>query len=100
MLLDVVRIDLGHDQRGVGVHAEGRGVIHDDGTGGDGGGGELFTSASAGTEEGDVHAVEAVRGKFFDLVGLTLELDGLADGPVGGEHFDLADGEVSLGQDF
>ena len=51
---DGLRVDLGHDERHVGVHAEGRGVVDD----GHAGGGEprrqLARRRGAGREQGDV----------------------------------------------
>ena len=93
---DIGGVHLGDDEGDGGVHAEGGGVVDDDGSGFDGVGGEFFGDATAGAEEGDVDAFEGVRGQFFDGQLLAFERHFLAGAAGGGEEGELADGEVAF----
>ncbi len=97
--VDVVGVDFGHDQRDLGVHAPGRGVVHDDAARVAGDGGELLRGAAAGGEEGQVDAFEAIGSEFLagDLVAPVVELHARRLGS--GEGHQLFDGEVTLGED-
>jgi hypothetical protein len=94
MLGEIARVDLGHDQRRVGVHAEGGGVVDHDRARGFGVGNELAAARGAGAEEGNVDALEGGGGQLLDLVRLAFELERLADRAGRGEQLQGSDGEV------
>ena len=78
MPLDVVGVDLGHDQRHLGVHAEGMAVVDHDGAALDGLGQQLLGDIVAGSAEYDVAALKGLGASLFDHNLLAAELDGLA----------------------
>ena len=78
MPLDVVGVDLGHDQRHLGVHAEGMAVVDHDGAALDGFGQQLLGDIVAGSAEYDVAALKGLGASLFDHNLLAAELDGLA----------------------
>ena len=78
MPLDVVGVDLGHDQRHLGVHAEGMAVVDHDGAALDGFGQQLLGDIVAGSAEYDVAALKGLGASLFDHNLLGAELDGLA----------------------
>lgn len=78
MPLDIVGIDLGHDQRHLGIHAEGMAVVYHDGATLDGLGQQLLRDIVAGSAEYDVAALKGLGASFLDHNLLAAELDGLA----------------------
>ncbi|MNW54727.1 hypothetical protein D3C74_323420 [compost metagenome] len=95
-LVDRFRVDLGHDERDVRVHAPRRGVVdHDDARCGIALGLRLGRRAARG-EQGDVEARDVGRGRVLDDDVLTLPGQGAARGARRGEVADLRDGEVAL----
>ena len=100
MLLCVLGVDLGDDQRHIGVHTEGGGVIHKDGAGRDNGGRKLLGNGISRSAEDDVHAGECLVA--CQLHGELLALEGqlLADGALARQDMKLLDGEFPLCQDF
>ncbi len=94
-----VRVDLGDDERDLGVLAPGGGVVdHHGALGGDLLGQRLGGRASGG-EQHDVQAGVVGGGGVLDGDGGALEVDRGAGGAGGGEEPQLVDGEVPLGQD-
>ena len=91
-----MRVDLGHDQRHVRVHAPGAGVVHDDGAGLGGDGAVLAADHGGGAGQHNVHAGERLGAERLDGVFFALELDGFARAALGGEEFDGAQGELVL----
>jgi hypothetical protein len=95
-----LRVDLGDDERHLGVHPERRAVVHDDGAAGDGRGAVLTADTPAGAEERDVDAVERPgRGEVLHGVLPVLEVEALPCGPLAGEESEAAVGEVPVGDD-
>lgn len=93
-------IDLGDDERHLGVHPEGGAVVHDDGAAGDGRGSVGAADPAAGAEERDVHPVErARRGEVLDGVLLALEREALPRGALAGEEAEAPVGEAPGGDD-
>ena len=80
MPLDVVGIDLGHDQRHLGIHAEGVAVVDHDGAALDGLGQQLLGDIVTGSAEYDVAALKGLGASLFDHDLLAVELNGLARG--------------------
>jgi hypothetical protein len=68
-----VRVDLAHDERHVGVHAPGAGVVDDDGARLGEAGRVRAAAGRPGREEGDVDAAELGRGDILDGHGLAAE---------------------------
>ena len=99
MPLDVVAVDLGHDERDVRLHAERGAVVDQDATGlGDprapharGGGG--------GGAEDEVGAGEGVLGGLLDGDGLVAVAQLAPGGASSREEAQIADGQVALGGD-
>ena len=94
MVGEIARIDLGHDQRRVGVHAEGRRIVDHDAARCLGGRHERAAARGAGAEESDVDALEGTGRQLFDLVRFALEFQGLADRARRGEQLQGGDREV------
>jgi hypothetical protein len=95
-----LRVDLGDDERHLGVHPERRAIVHHDGAAGDGGGAVLTADTPAGAEERDIDAVERPgRGEVLHGVLPVLEGDALPGGPLAGEEAEAAVGEVPVGDD-
>ena len=78
MPLDVVGIDLGHNQRHLGIHAEGVAVVDHDGAALDGLGQQLLGDIVTGSAEYDVAALKGLGASLFDHDLLAVELNGLA----------------------
>ena len=66
VVADAAAVDLGDHQRHVRVHAEGGGIVDDDGAGLDRDRRVLLGNAAAGREQRDVDAVEGAVGEFLD----------------------------------
>lgn len=66
MPLDIVGIDLGHDQRHLGIHAEGMAVVDHDGAALDGLGQQLLRDIVAGGAKYDVAALKGLGASLFD----------------------------------
>ena len=97
---DRVRVDLADDERNLGVHAPGAGVV-DHGRAGLGEARRVGAAAGgAGREQGDVDARRVGGRDILDDDGLPGELDGGARGARGREQAQLADREGPLGEDL
>jgi len=95
-----LRVDLGDNERHLGVHPERGAVVHDDGAAGDGRGTVLPADAPAGAEERDVDAVEGPRrGEVLDGVLAVLEGEALPRGALAGQEAEAAVGEVPVRDD-
>ncbi len=91
-------VDLGDDERHVGIHAEGRRVVDHDRTGGGELGGELARRRCAGGEQRDVEAARVGgRGIFDDDVG-AVPGQRRAGGTGRREVAHLGDREVAFGE--
>lgn len=93
-------IDLRDDERHLGVHPEGRAVVHDDSAASNGGTRVSAADASSGAEERDIDPFENPRRReVLDGVLAVLEGDALARGALAGEEAEAAVGEVAGGDD-
>jgi hypothetical protein len=95
VIADIRSIDLGHDQRDAIVLAEGGRVVDDHAPGGGRNGGELAGDGTAGAEQGDVDALEAVLGELRDGDFLAGKGQFLADRTGRGKQGELANGEAA-----
>ena len=93
-----VRVDVGHDQRHVGLHAEGRRVVDDDRAALDGDRRPLARARRAGREDGEVDAVEGLGLDGAHLELLVAEAHARAGAAGAGEADELAEVEAALGQ--
>lgn len=93
-----LRIHLRDDQRHRRVHPEGGAVIHHHGPALDGDGPELLAHRTAGAEQGEVDAGEALGGELLDGVVPALEVEAAAGGAEAGQHLDGAVGEAPVGE--
>ena len=66
MPLDIVGIDLGHNQRHLGIHAEGMAVVDHDGAALDGLGQQLLGDIVAGGSEYNITALKGLGASLFD----------------------------------
>ena len=95
-----LRVDLGDDERHLGIHPERGAVVDDDGAAGDCRGPVLPADAPAGAEQRDVDAVERPRGReVLDGVLAVLKGEALPRGPLAGEEAEAAVGEVPVRDD-
>src|SRR5699024_2211017 len=96
--LDGLGVDLGHDERDLGVHPPGRGVVHHGGTGSS----ETFgLGTGGGTARGEhrnVDTAEVGGLHVLDHHVLTAPGQRLAGAAGGGEVADLIQGEVAFGE--
>ena len=97
-LVDILRVDLGDDQRHTRIHAPGRGVVDDGGSGPGDLRGPLLRGATTGGEQGHVDAAEIRCGDVLHYDLAIAPGQGLARGTLGGEVADLVDGIVPLRQ--
>ena len=96
VLTDAARVDLRDHQRHVRVHAEGGGIVDDDGAG-LGGDRRIFPgNAAAGGEQRDVDAVERIRSQFLNGDGLATKAKRLARRTGARQRFQPADREPAL----
>ena len=98
--LDVLAVDLGHDKRHIGLHAESARVVHDHAAGLGGDGCEFLRDASAGAKQRDVDARERIFGQFLDRHVVAAKFQLLADGTGGGEQRQFAHGKIALLERF
>lgn len=96
-VLSVSGVEFGDDEGDVGVHAEGGGVVDDDGTGGGGVRGEFLGDGASGGEEGDIDVGEGMGGEFLDGEFLALERDGFPGRASGCEEGELGEGKFAVG---
>ena len=96
MPLDVVGVDLGHDQRHLGVHAEGMAVVDHDGAALDGFGQQLLGDIVAGSAEYDVAALKGLGASLLNHNLLAAELDGLARRACARQQLELTDRKLLL----
>ena len=96
MPLDIVGIDLGHDQRHLGIHTEGMAVVDHDGAALDGLRQQLLGDIVAGSAEHDVAALKGLGASFLNHDLLAAELNGLARGACTCQQLELADRELLL----
>ena len=95
----VVGVDLGHDERHAGVHAEHARLVDDGGAGGDGLRHVLRAHGAAGGEEDEVDAVERAGAELLHLDLGPLERQPAAGRARAGQQAQLADGEAALLED-
>ena len=95
-VVDVVGVDLGHDERNLGVLAPRGGVVDDDRAGGRELGGVLARGGGARREHGNVDAGVVGRRDVLDDDVLALEGQGLARGARGRKESNRLDRETPL----
>ena len=96
MPLDVIGVNLGHDQRHLGIQTEGVAVIDHDGAALDGLGQQLLGDIVAGSAEHDVAALKGLGASLFDHNLLAAELDGLARRARARQQLELIDRKLLL----
>src|SRR5690606_7378210 len=96
MRADRVRVDLGHDERHRGVHAESRRVVDDDRAALDGDRREFARRGAARGEEREVHAVEALLRQLLDGQRLAAERHRLSGRARRREEPELRQRELAL----
>ena len=96
MPLDVVGIDLGHDERHLGIHTEGVAVVDHDGATLDGLGQQLLGDIVAGSAEYDVAALKGLGASLLNNNLLAAELDGLARRARARQQLELANRKLLL----
>ena len=89
-------VDLGHHQRHVLIHAEGRGVVDDHRAGAHGGRREALRLRATGGEQRDVHALEAGVGEFLHRDIAAAEFHRFADRTRRGQQAQLDEREFAL----
>ena len=94
--VDMIRIDLGHDQRHLGIHAEGMAVVDHDGAELDGLRQQLLRDIVAGSAEYDVAALKGLGASFLNHDLLAAELDGLARRTRARQQLELANRKLLL----
>ena len=94
--LDVVGIDLGHDQRHLGIHSKGVAVVDHDGAALDGLGQQLLRNVVAGGSKHDVAALKGLGASFLNHDLLAAELDGLARRTHARQQLELANRKLLL----
>src|SRR5690606_18964799 len=98
VVAQLFRVDLGNDQRDVGLHAQRGALVDDNATGGDRVGRESAGDRAAGSEERQIHAGKNTGLGLLDDEGLAGEIDGLARRTRRGEKPQAGQGEVALVQ--
>ena len=96
--LEVVRVDLAHDERDGGIHAPRGRVVDDDRAARGGLGCEVARDVGAGAEQRDVDPVECLADGLLDLDRLAAHVDGPAGRPAGGEEPQLGDRKAALAE--
>ena len=96
MPFDIVGIDLGHDQRHLGIHAEGVAVVDHDGAALNGLGQQLLSDVVAGSAEHDVAALKGLGASLFNHNLLAAELNGLARRARARQQLELTDRKLLL----
>ena len=96
MPLDVIGIDLGHDQRHLGIHAEGVAVVDHNGAALDGLGQQFLGDIVAGSAEYDVAALKGLGASLLNHNLLAAELDGLARRACARQQLELTDRKLLL----
>ena len=96
MPLDIVGIDLGHDQRHLGIHAEGMAVVDHDSAALYGLGQQFLGDIVAGSAKHDVTALKGLGASLFDHNLLAAELDGFARRTRARQQLELTDRELLL----
>src|SRR5208337_3333290 len=85
---DVVRVDLGHDQRHVRVHPEGTRIVDDDRSGRRGDRAPFPGHGARSARQDDVDAAERVAHDRLDRKGFAPKGHRLADASLGGQELD------------
>ena len=98
MPFDVVGVNLGHDQRHLGIQAKGMAVIDHDSAALDGLGQQLLGDIVAGGTEYDVTALKGLGASFLNHNLFAAELDGLARRACARQKLELADRKLLLVQ--
>ena len=98
MPLDVVGIDLGHDQRHLGIQAEGVAVVDHDGAALDSLGQQLLGDIVTGGTEHDVAALKGLGASLLNHNLLAAELDGLTRRACARQQLELTDRKLLLVQ--
>ena len=91
-----VGVHLGHDERHVGLHAEGRGIVDDDGATRRGGARDAARDGGTCREECEVDAAQAVHGELLDGERAAAEMQSAPGGAAGGEQAQRAEREAAL----
>ena len=100
MLESVLGVDLGHNQRNVGVHTEGGGVVNEDGACLDDIGGKLPGEAAAYGTQYDIHTLEGIGSGFAHDDLFAAEGDSAACAAGRGQRQQGGNGEVALFQNL
>ena len=91
-----VRVHFGHDERHVGLHAEGRGVVDHDGAARGRRARDAARDAAAGREEREVDAVQAVNGELLHRERAAAEMHRAPGGAARGEQAERSEREAAL----
>ena len=94
--LDIGGSDLGHNQRHLGIHAEGMAVVDHDGAALDGLGQQLLGDIVAGGSEYNLTALNGLGASLFDYDLLAAELNGLARRARARQQLELTDRKLLL----
>ena len=94
--LNVIGVNLGHDQRHLGIQTEGMAVVDHDGAALDGLGQQFLGDIVAGSAEYDVAALKGLGESLFDHNLLAAELDGLARRTRARQQLELANRKLLL----
>ena len=96
----VVRIDLGHDERDVRLHPPGGRVVDDRGAASRCGRCQIARDVRAGTEQGDIDAIEGLGDRFGDLDRLATDRHAPSGRSAGREQPQLPHREVAFTEDL
>ena len=98
--LHVLGVDLGDDQRHLGIETEGAGVVDEHRAGLNDGGREALGNVVLRRAEHDVETLKGVVRRLDDRALPAAEVDLAARAARGGDGAQLADGELALEQNF
>ena len=93
-----VGVHFGHDERHVGVHAPGAGVVDNDGPGLGGDRAVFPADGSRRARQDDIDAGKRFGPDWFDVVRFALEVDRFARAAFGGEELDRPHGKLVLAE--
>ena len=96
----ILGVNLGNDQRHLGIHTESRGVIHKHSACGLDSGSKTLSDIVLGSAQDDVHALKSGVASFLNGDFLALEHQSLAGTAAACQRDQLAHGEVALLQNL